>query len=120
MREYQLIRRGGLWHLTQQQARPPKREELACHTSCGKWAEMKDGFQKGRPDCPTCIEHVRVFEQKEATPLVSRADGLYRGEQRVATFIGVITRGCLDLDDIELEVETQRSLSASRRRRLRA
>ena len=64
VKDYQLIGAGGVWHLTQQQARPPKRDELACHTSCGKWAEMKDGYQRGRPTCPTCLEHVRVFEKK--------------------------------------------------------
>lgn len=82
MRQYQLIRVGGLWHLTQQQARPPERAQLACYTSCGKWAEMKDGFQKGRPDCPTCVEHVSVFEQTgftleldtvEAPPVLEQA-----------------------------------------------
>lgn len=70
VRDYQLISAGGVWHLTQQQARPPKRDELACHTSCGKWAEMKDGFQRGRPTCPTCLEHVSVFEEKDRETIV--------------------------------------------------
>lgn len=65
MRDYQLIRVGSTWHLTQQQARPPARSELACHTSCGRWAEMKDGFERGRPDCTACLEHVAYFEKRK-------------------------------------------------------
>ena len=42
---------------------------MACHTSCGKWAEMKDGFERGRPSCRVCLLHVERYETgKDAMP----------------------------------------------------
>jgi hypothetical protein len=91
-RDYQLIRIGSLWHLTQQQARPPARSELHCHTSCGKWAEMKDGYTRGRPDCPTCLEHVHVFEDHVVEEAVAYVNTKIAGPVSIRDRVARFTR----------------------------
>jgi hypothetical protein len=59
---YQCVRLGDQWHLTQEQASPPPIHRGGAYTSCAKWAEFKLGYEKRRPTCPECVEHVVVWE----------------------------------------------------------
>lgn len=62
---YQCVKVGELWHLTQEQATPPPKERGGAYTSCSKWAEFKFGYEKRRPTCPECAQHVAVYEKKK-------------------------------------------------------
>jgi hypothetical protein len=63
--DYQCVKLGELWHLTQEQAVPPPITRMAAYTSCAKWAEFKLGYERRRPTCPECMSHVAVYEKKK-------------------------------------------------------
>lgn len=66
---YQIIARpDGLWHLSLPQSQPLAKTELGCNTMCGVWAEMKHGYERGRPTCPTCLRSVLEYETKMTQP----------------------------------------------------
>lgn len=63
--DYQCVKVGELWHLTQEQATPPPITRMGAYTSCAKWAEFKLGYERRRPTCPECMKHVAVYEKKK-------------------------------------------------------
>jgi len=66
--DYQCVLVGETWHLTQEQASPPPIFRGGAWTACCIWAEFKRGYEKRKPTCAECIEHVEVFEKKRRVP----------------------------------------------------
>lgn len=64
---YQCVKIGELWHLTQEQANPPPILRMGAYTSCAKWAEFKLGYEKRRPTCAECEQHVAAAEKRRLT-----------------------------------------------------
>jgi allantoicase len=53
----------GEWHLTQEQmSPPPPLRGQGCFTSCAKWMQFDRGYERRRPTCPECLQHVTIYE----------------------------------------------------------
>lgn len=75
-RDYQCVRVGELWHLTQEQASPPVVHRLGAWTSCCLWGEFRVGYERRRPTCPECLKHT---ERDEAVTSASSVPNRSRG-----------------------------------------
>lgn len=64
--DYQCVLVGDVWHLTQEQAVAPNVLRDGAWTSCAVWATFKRGFNRRRPDCPDCLNHVLKWESCRA------------------------------------------------------
>lgn len=74
--DYQCVKVGDLWHLTQEQAVPPPITRGGAYTSCAKWAEFKLGYERRRPTCPECAEHVATYERNKRRKAMAWLDQL--------------------------------------------
>lgn len=64
--DYQCVLIGEAWHMTQEQANPPKINVGGAWTTCSTWAEFKRGFDKRRPTCKICLEAC-VYDETYST-----------------------------------------------------
>ena len=58
--KYQCVLVGDVWHLCQEQANPPPANSPGAWTTCSIWAAFKRGYNRQLPDCPYCLEQVRI------------------------------------------------------------
>lgn len=61
-RDYQCVKAGEDWHLTQEQANPPHIHRGGAWTACTRWVEFRAGFERRRPTCIECLKHVQIDE----------------------------------------------------------
>lgn len=64
--DYQCVKIGEVWHLTQEQATLPKIFVGGAYTTCAKWASfLPREIVRRRPTCEECVHHVAVYEKKQ-------------------------------------------------------
>lgn len=63
--DYQCVKTGEVWHLTQEQAALPKIFVGGGYTACAQWASfLPREVVRRRPTCEECAGHVAVYEKK--------------------------------------------------------